>query len=217
MDFRDLVRQRRSTRAFLPEPVSSELLTRVVSDASHASSALNMQPWEIHMVLGVERERLSRKLLRHYRERQITCAPGAVRPLPEHFLARARECAEGMTPLILQMGKQFKEYINEGSLNFYGAPAAALIFLDEAFPPERMVDVGVFTGYFLLAAACHGLGSCPIGLVRAYEDVVKDHLNIPESKVLAIAVAVGKPDPTAPINSFQSARAPLTELVRWVP
>ena len=216
MNILETMRTRHSVRAFLDEPIPRELLEQVLTDASRAPSAINMQPWEIHMVLDEERKRLSRRLIRSFRERSITCGPGAVRPLPERFIARARQCADAMTPLIERAGQDFKTCVNEGSLNFYGAPAVALVLMDVAFPPERMADIGILVGYLVLAAAGHGLASCPVGLVRAYEDEIKDHLNIPESKQLIISVALGKPDPAAPINEFRSTRAEMKEFVRWI-
>ena len=79
-----------------------------------------------------------------------------------------------------------------------------------------MTDLGSFMAYLVLAAAGYGLASCPIGLVKAYEDEVKDALNVPESKTLVISVALGKPDPAAAINQFRSTRMELKEFVRWV-
>ncbi len=151
-------------------------------DAANAPSAMNIQPWEIHLVLGSERKRLSRRLIKSFKERGFTCGPGATRPIPDLFMARARQCGEEMAPFIERMQTEFKTFINEGSLNFYGAPAVALFFLDESFPPDRMIDIGTFVGYLVLAAAAYGLGTCPIGLVKSYEDEIKDQLNIPESK-----------------------------------
>jgi nitroreductase len=216
MDILEIMRTRRSARAFKDEPVPRELLEKVLELAANAPSAINMQPWEIHMVVGEERKRLSRRLLRSLTERRVTCGPGTARPIPDKFMDRARRCAEDMTPLTAKMGSDFKTYVNEGSLSFYSAPAVALIFLDEAFLPDRMVDVGVFVGYLVLAAGGQGLASCPIGLVRGYEDDVKDHLNISESKSLIVSVALGKPAPEAPVNEFRSSRIGLNEFVRWV-
>ncbi len=216
MDVLDAIRTRRSCRAFTDDPVAKELAEQVLQDASRAPSAINMQPWEIHMVLGEERKRLSRRLLKAFNERRVTCGPGAERPIPERFMARSRQCAEGMTPLIERMGSDFKTYINEGSLNFYGAPAVALIFADGSFPPDRMIDVGALVGYLVLAAAAHGLATCPIGLVAWYQDEIRDHLNIPESKNLIISVALGFPDQGAAVNEFRSPRANLKEFVRWI-
>jgi nitroreductase len=114
------------------------------------------------------------------------------------------------------MGADFMTYINEGSLNFYGAPAVALLFLDESFPPERMTDIGSFLAYLVLAATGHGLASCPIGLVKSYEDEVKEHLNIPESKNLVVTVALGQAELGVAVNEFRSSRADLREFVRWI-
>lgn len=216
MDIIDTIRDRRSTRAFSDEPVPRKLLDAILTDASRAPSAINMQPWEVHMVLGEERRRLSRRLMRAFRERGLTCGPGSSQPLPDRFMQRARECGQGMTPLLERMGTDLSGYVNEGSLNFYGAPAVALIFLDEVCPQERMTDIGAFMAYVLLAAAGRGVASCPIGLVKSYEDDIKDHLNIPESKVLVISIALGKPEAQAPINEFRSSRAALDEFVRWI-
>jgi nitroreductase len=216
MDLLETIRERRSVRAFADEPIPRELLEQVLEDAGRAPSAINMQPWEVHMVLGEERKRLTRTLLRSYSELKVTCGPGAAQQLPDIYIQRGRECAEGMTPLIEQMGRDFKTYINEGSLDFYGAPAVALLFLDEVFPQERMTDVGVFAAYLVLAAAGHGLASCPIGLVTSYEDDIKDHLNISDSKRLILSVALGRPKTGAAVNQFRSPRAPWKEFVRWV-
>jgi nitroreductase len=216
MDLIEIMRTRRSVRAFTEEPVPRATLEQVLSDASRAPSAINMQPWEIHMVLGEERKRLSRRLLRSFKEKGLSCGPGAAKTLPEKFMKRARECADQMIPLVERMEADFKTYVNEGSLNFYDAPAVALVFIDECFSPDRMVDAGAFLGYLVLAAAAHGLASCPIGLVRSYEDEIKDQLNVPESKNLVISVALGNPDCTAAINEFRSTRERLNEFVRWI-
>ncbi len=216
MDLIETIRTRRSCRAFKDEPISKELLIQVLSDASNAPSAINMQPWEVTIVLGEERKRLSRRLIKAFRERGAGCAPGASKPLPDRFMQRARDSVTAMTPLIERMGSDFSTYINEGSLEFYGAPAVALLFIDEAFPSERMTDIGSFMAYLALAAAGHGLVSCPIGLVRAYQDEIKDALNVPESKILVVSCALGRPNSEAPINEFKSPRADLKEFVRWV-
>jgi nitroreductase len=216
MDILETIRNRRSTRAFSDEPMSRELLDAILADASRAPSAINMQPWEVHMVVGEERKRLSRRLMRAFRERGLTCGPGSTRPLPDRFMQRARECGQGMAPLLERMGTDVPGYVNEGSINFYGAPAAALIFLDEVCPRERMADIGAFMAYMVLAAAGHGVASCPIGLIKSYEDEVKDHLNIPESKIFVISIALGIPQHEAPINEFRTSRAALDEFVRWV-
>ena len=216
MDLTTLLGDRRSVRSFKDEPVPRQLLEQILTDASRAPSAINMQPWEVHIVVGEERKRLSRRLLRSFKERGLTCGPGTTNILPERFMDRSRECAALMTPLIERMGSDFKTYINEGSLNFYGAPAVALLFIDDCFPPERMTDMGSFLAYLLLAATAHNVASCPIGLVTAYAEEIKDHLNVPDSKHLVISVALGFPEPGAAVNEFLCPRIALKDFVRWI-
>ncbi len=79
-----------------------------------------------------------------------------------------------------------------------------------------MVDIGVALGYLVLAAHELGLATCPIGLIVAYEDEIKDLLNISQNKHVAIGVALGYPDPEIPINRFKSQRDELAKFVRWI-
>jgi len=216
MDLLGTIRQRRSIRSFLNKNIEKSTVESVLKDAANAPSAINMQPWEVHVVSGEETGRLSRKLLKRFQELQITCGPGATQKVPDKFIDRARVAADGMTPLIEEMGADFKIFVNTGSLKFYGAPTVLFIFIDESFPSARLTDIGVFLGYLVLAAAGHGLATCPIGLVTAYEEEIKYALNIPETKRLVISVAVGYPDDKAPINEFRSDRATIEEFVRWI-
>jgi hypothetical protein len=101
-----------------------------------------------------------------------------------------------MAPLLERMGTDLSSFVNEGSLNFYGAPAVALIFLDESCPSERMADIGAFMAH-KLGRAGHGLASCPIGLVKSYEDDVKDHSTYPNPRFWD-SIALGKPEAKAP-------------------
>jgi hypothetical protein len=57
-----------------------------------------------------------------------------------------------------------------------------------------MVDVGLALGYFVLTAHEFELGTCPIGLIAAYEDEIKDLLNIPENKNVVVSTELLKED-----------------------
>jgi nitroreductase len=215
MDLIQVMQERKSIRAFTSKPVSKQLIEEILSLAVRAPSAINLQPWEFIVVAGEEKERLSRRLLRSYREKQISCSPGNVKPLPEHFTARGIESFEGMKPYLDKMDLDFNRFVNEGSCNFYGASTAIVICLDNSFSKARLVDIGVGLGYLVLAAHNAGLWTCPIGLITAYEDEVKDVLSIPEEKDVVIAVALGYPDPESPINRFTSPRETVDAFVKW--
>ena len=216
MDLLQAIRERKSTRAFKPDPVPRERVEELLRLALQAPSAINLQPWEIIVVAGEEKERLSRRLIKAYHEKQVSCGPGTVKPLPKSFGKRGAKTLAEMRPFFEEMKVNPDQYINEGSCRFYGAPTAILICLDDAFSESRFVDIGVILGYLALAAHGLGLGTCPIGLIAAYGDDIKDLLNIPENKNVVIGMALGYPDPESSINRFRSSRDDLEEFVKWI-
>lgn len=216
MELKEAIRMRKSIRAFKKDPVPKEVLKQVLEYAICAPSAINLQPWEFVVVSGEERERLSKRLIKAYREKKISCSPGNVKPLSEVFTKRGANSFIAMSPYVKEIGKEFEEFINEGSCDFYGAPSAIIICLDNAFSHRRFVDIGIVLGYLLLSAHELGLGTCPIGLICAYEDEIKEVLNIPENKTVVIGVAVGYPDIDNPVNKFKTERDSLDKFVRWI-
>ena len=82
----------------------------------------------------------------------------------------------------------FQDFINEGSCNFYGAPTAIIVALDEVFSSARLADTGIAVGYLVLAAHGMGLATCPIGLITAFDDDIRELLNIPEEKKIVIGI-----------------------------
>ena len=214
MELEKIIHERHSTRAFLDKPVLKETIEKLLFLSTKAPSAINLQPWEFTVVMGEERIRLSKVLVKSMRERNISCGPGAVRTLPEYFMDRQRKLMDCILPY-LKKGTPFQDFINEGSCNFYGAPTAIIITIDQAFSKARLVDLGITIGYMVLAAYNIGLGTCPIGLISAFADEIKDRLNIGEEKDVVMGIGVGYPDPDSPVNQAISERAPIHEVVRF--
>jgi nitroreductase len=78
-----------------------------------------------------------------------------------------------------------------------------------------LVDVGIAVGYMVLAAHNMGLGTCPIGLISAFADEIKELLNIHEQKDVIMGIGVGYPDPDSQVNLATSDRAPIQEVTRF--
>ena len=217
MELIETIEERKSIRAFKPDPVPREMIEKILLLATKAPSAINLQPWELTVVAGKEKERLCRRLLKAYGERKVSCSPRTTRPLPPEVDRRRKKLFQDMNPYVDQLGVSFEDFINEGSFNFYGAPTAIIISMDRAFPKTRLVCIGSALGYLVLAAHAHGLGTCPIGIITAFEDEIRDQLNIPEGKEVILGVALGYPDWGNPINQFKSSRENPINITRWFP
>jgi nitroreductase len=217
MKLTEAIDGRKSIRAFKPDPVPKAIVENILQLAVKAPSAINLQPWEFTVVSGKERERLCRRLLKAYGEKRVSCSPKTTRPLPPEVERRWKKLSQEMKPYINQLGVPFDDFINEGSFNFYGAPTAVIISMDRAFPKTRLVCIGASLGYLVLTAHALGLGTCPIGIITAFEDEIKDQLNIPEAKKVILGVALGYPDWENPVNGFRSSREHSSSITRWVP
>ncbi len=216
MDIFELIKRRKSCRVFLPDPVSKELIQDILFWAGKAPSAINVQPWEFIIVSGREKQRLVEKLLKTHQEKKVSCGPGTSRPLPEPWIKRQRELFSGMSLSAQEDHLDLGAFIPEGSCRFYDAPTAILVCLDQIFPASRLLCLGMALGYFFLIAESKGLATCPIGLITAYEDEIKEHLNIPEEKQVILGIALGYGDPSAAINRFKSNRDDLESMTRWI-
>ena len=217
MELVQTIEGRKSIRTFKPDHVSREIIENILHLATKAPSAINLQPWEFTVVDGEEKERLCRRLLKAYGERRVSCSPNTSRPLPPNIEGRQKKLFQEMKPYVDQLGLSFEDFINEGSFSFYGAPTAIIISMDQAFSPAYLVCIGAVLGYLVLAAHAFELGTCPIGIIKAFEDEVKDQLNIPEGKTVVLGVALGYPDWGNPINQFKPSRENPTDVIRWIP
>lgn len=61
MDVYEAVRSRRAVRAYTDEPVSREVLERVLSAAAWAPSGSNIQPWHVYVLTGGPLAELKRR------------------------------------------------------------------------------------------------------------------------------------------------------------
>jgi nitroreductase len=78
------IRERHSTRMFLPQPVPRELVDEALALAQYAPSNSNIQPWHVVFASGPPRDRLVNALLDEAQRRPPTippqCAHGNVPP-----------------------------------------------------------------------------------------------------------------------------------------
>lgn len=215
MDVFDAMRERHSTRAFSTKPVQRRVIEEIIFAAGLAPSAINLQPWEYIVTYGEEKDRLVRRLQKVHAERRVQCGPGTEKPLPNRFAHRSKQAVEAMEPQIARLGLNFNQFIEEGSCSFYGAPVAIIVTIDRVFPQIRYLDVGLSVSYLLLAAHAKGLATCPIGLITAYSEDIREILDIPDEKQILLAVALGYADKESPANAFTTHREPLEEILTW--
>lgn len=208
-----LIRSRRATRAFRPEPVPEETMRAIFSLAGAAPSNSNAQPWRVEVVSGAPRDRLAASLQSAHAARRMSVdlpySQDIYSPVQQERRAAFGSRLYGTLGIGLDDHAARAAYDAE-SLDFYGAPHVAFLFVSEQDNARLAGDVGAYMQTLLLAMTAYGVASCPQGLLSFYADEVRAELGGPAGKLL-VGISFGYADDAAPVNRLDTGRAALGE------
>ncbi len=217
MDISEAINQRKSIRAFRPDPVPLETLKGILKESTRAPSWANTQPWEFAVATGKPLEEIRAGFL----EKSMTSPSFDVpRPpeFPDRYAARIR-VLDKQNRLVTT-----KDWESRRVQNFkhYGAPAVIYLLTCREFYYQTkglnvwaLYDSGAVAENIMLLATKCGLGTVVQAQAVAYPDVLRKALEIPESKIFFLGIAIGYPDWDNPINQFRTEREALDNITTW--
>ena len=218
MEILEGIKTRQSIRAFKPNPITQDVMKKILQAASTSPSYTNTQPWEVVVVSGKKKDELSRKLLELARAKAST-NPDLHMPKgwPAALEQRARE--HGVRRLnTLGMARDDeagREKLRLMNFEFYDAPCALFLFIDGTLGEWSIFDMGIFSQTLILAAHSLGVESCLQASVTNYAPEIKKFLGIRGSKKLVICISLGYPDETAKLNTYRSLKQKPDEFTKW--
>ena len=207
------IKERHSTRMFLPRPVPRNLLDEALALGQLAPSNSNIQPWHVVFVSGPPRDRLVAALLNEAKLRPPTGAA-----LPEAFEHFRRELGGQIYPAmgIARDDKAAHAAAVLRNWEFFRAPLAGIVCMHRELGLPDALSVGMFLQTFLLALTERGLGSCVEVSVAGYQEIVRAQLAIPTDLSILCGLAVGYPDSDFPGNNVHVGRDPVQNNVVFV-
>jgi nitroreductase len=218
--FTPIVNARRSTRAFLPDPVSDSLLHQVLQSARQAPSGANLQPGAFVQVRGQARERLCAALVASFRAGTQEVEDYAYFPHPMPSLLRRRQVAAARA-LYGALGLEREDRSGrdqqfERNFRFFDAPVALLVTIDRDFGSGGYMDLGMSIYGLMLAAQAQGLATCAIGAMASYPVLIRRSLGLDDSANIVCGMAIGYADAGAPVNQTVTSRCNLDEYFRVI-
>lgn len=179
---------RRSVRAYKPEPLPREALEQIVAAGKLAPSAMNKQPYHITVVTNSEKL----EVLSGFAQKEMLANPN----LPSHI----------------------REKITAPDFNgIYHAPCMILVSADENGGTWAVSDSALVCENMMIAARELEIGSCWLGAythIRNLEGVSETlhvEFGIPEGYVLTAGIVFGYP-----ADGFPEPRARRDDNVNWV-
>ncbi len=217
MNVSDAVDRRMTVRAFLPDPVKTDTILRVLEKAARAPSGGNLQPWRITVLNGDALERF-----RAVMEERLKSPPDTpeypVYPakLGEPYRTRRFKVGEDMYALLGiardEKPKRWAWFHN--NFRFFGAPAALFCHVDRQMGAAQWSDLGMFLQTVMLLFQEEGLDTCPQEAWSQFHKTVDDFTGAPEELMLFCGMGIGVRDPDHPVNALRSDRAPLKKWVK---
>lgn len=219
MQFDDVVRARRSIRAFRSDPVSVAVIRELLETAGLAPSGTNIQPWKVHVVTGETRRRLKKEVLAHRETRPnddtAEFARSAKRKEP--YISRMRALGKDMYGRIgIPRGDDSASWRQWGrNYSFFDAPVGLIFTIDKALDSMSFLDIGMFMQTFMLAAKDRGLDTCAQGAWNLFWTATRRILSIPADEYIVAGMALGYADADDPVNGVIAPREPLDQIVTF--
>lgn len=219
MELQNTILQRKSVRAFLDKQVNNELIKQILNSAKHAPSGVNIQPWQVAVVSGQMKKNIEVKMEEAFSNNEKERMQYNYYPKEwiEPYKTRRKETGLLMykTLNITREDKERQFLQWKANYRAFDAPVVLYFFIDEQLQKGSYLDYGMFLQNIMLCAVDLGLATCTQAALAQYPDIVKQELNLNDSKILLCGMALGYEDPSHVINSYRTPRIKLEEFTTF--
>ncbi len=214
----DLLRSRHSCRAFLDDPVDHVTIRQMLEAAQLSATWNNCQPWDVIVTSGPATEAFREGLLRAATTEDVNSDI----PIPEvyegKYKMRRREAGLALYAAVgIERGDhEGRERQSLENFRLFGAPHALIVHAEAVLGPYAYVDCGAYIANFLLAAQALGIAAIPQAAIAMQSRFLHEHFGIGPERVMVAGISFGYAAPYR-VNDFRTSRAPLDEVVTWLP
>jgi nitroreductase len=212
-----LLDSRWTCRAYLSGAVPAATVEELLAAAQRSASWCNTQPWQVEVVSGAALTALREALLAHVLSSPQSPDLAWPAGYPGVYGDRRRACGFQLYDAVgiarddkdARFGQMLRNF------EFFGAPHVAIVHTPAALGPYGAVDAGLWLQSFLLGAESLGLGATPQAALASYGAFFREWFGLDEDRMVVFGVSFGVPDLDAPVNGFRTARADVSEAVRF--
>ncbi|UYV37795.1 nitroreductase [Rhodobacteraceae bacterium D3-12] len=216
-DLLELLGTRYSCRAYRPDPVPRATIEQIITAAGRVPSWCNAQPWQVLVTDTPETDRFREALFAHASANSSQPDLDWPKQYTGPYQERRRTCGWQLYDAVgiekgdrAASGAQMME-----NFRLFGAPHVAIITSEADLGTYGVMDSGGFVTAFCLAAQALGVASVPQAAVAGHGRFVHEFFDIPDNRLILAAISFGFEDPSAPVNSFRTERAPLEAVLDW--
>ncbi len=218
MQVHEAVEHRRSIRAFLPDEIPKETLTRIFTRAQRAPSWCNIQPWRVWLASGAVLSAMKRDLVAAAGSRMPSPDVPFPGEYPEPYATHRRACGKALYEAMGVARDDGPARHAAWMRNFvaFDAPHVAIVGIDRRWAIWAALDVGCWLETVMLLAEEEGYATCAQASLSLHPDVLRPLLGIDDGVQILFGLGLGKPDPDAAANGCVTTREPLERNVTFL-
>lgn len=218
MSLIDILEHRSSIRAFTDKIVPQETIEQIFSQAQHAISNCNVQPWQSVVVSGECKEALKNALISE------VMAGKQPQPdfdwLPKYKGVHRDRQFSSANALYGAMGiersdKQARQASMLRNWQFFNAPHAVFFCMEKYLGIMGAVDMGIYAQTLSLLMQESGISSCMQGALGQFPQPVRKALELPEEMGILFGMSFGYADDSAAVNKARTSRSSLKQSVQF--
>lgn len=214
MNMLEVIRSRRSIRAFEAKVPPKEVIKECLEAATWAPSATNQQPWEFIVSTGKELEKIIEVIEENFAQR-IQERGDVFGESPDPCQKRQQEIMATLVKVAEKEGVD-PNSVFQKSLRFFEAPVAIYFVTHKRKDDQYVLSTAAALENFLIAAQSKGLGTCWLSVSVVCQEDIKKHLGISEDREILGGVAVGYPAKDSSFNTFSRTRVPVDDVTTWL-
>lgn len=220
MNVLDAIANRKSIRAFRPDPVPKDTVEKILEIAQRAPSGTNTQPWHVYACTGAVKQAITDDVLALVRSgagekyEDYDYYPADWNPVHRD---RRRGVGWSLYSLVgIPKGDRVASARQAArNFHFFDAPVGLFVTTDSYLGRGSWADAGMYLQTIMLAAKGFGLDTCPQAAWIPYQKPIFKHLGIPEDQALVSGMALGFADHSKIENTLVSEREALANVVRF--
>ena len=213
---------RQSMRAYLPTPVSRHTVAEILRVASRAPSGTNTQPWQVHVLMGTARQRVSDRICAIFEDpAELAQHTDEYDYYPKEWVSpyvdRRRKIGWDLYRL-LDIAKGDKDRIHQQharNYRFFDAPVGLIFTIDRIMQQGSWLDYGMFLENVMVAARARGLHTCPQAAFTQFHRVLAEELALKPEQMVVCGMALVHADPAAVENTLVTDRVPVEEFAQF--
>jgi nitroreductase len=192
----EIIAGRFACRDFSGALVGRGTIEQILRVARFAPSGANIQPWRVYVLAGAAKERVSAALRAAHetaRDEHVSEYSYYASDLPEPYLQRRQAFGRLFYGSlgIAQTDTEARSAQTAKNYAFFGAPVGLIVTIDRRLQVGSWLDLGMFVQNVLLAAAGHGLQSCPQETFSRYHRLLRPLLSIPAEQMVVCGISIG--------------------------